>query len=557
LTVDGGAPLQEVVEGTGKRVRLGRKLGQGGEGAVYELEGQPGMLAKIFHQPMPQSRAEKIRAMVLARTPALERLTAWPLELLSLPDGKPIGLKMPHVLGHRDIHQLYSPKSRRTAFPKADWRFLVRVSANVARAFATVHAAGDVIADVNHGGILVAPDARVRLIDCDSFQIQAGGRSFPCDVGVPIFTPPELQDRTLTGVIRTENHDNFGLAVMIFLVLFMGRHPFAGRYLGEGDMPIERAIKEHRFAYGRERSFAAMDQPPGTPPLDVVSAPVAQLFERAFAMASARGGRPTAVEWVAALETLEVKLIECPVGVSHWHLEGLMECPWCRMEAATGVPLFSAAVSDATASLFDLPTFWRQLIEIEHPGPAPDVTQAARKPGLSPPARRLLWHRAWHGPVAFFVAVLPAGLSFSVDLPLLGRAFFFAAAVVLYVIVRLILRSTLDVTSFIVREYECRQLWETTLAEWEAKAGPRKFDEKRAELEKLKNWWTEAASQPQQRARIEAAIRRSFNDLQQILNQIQFARMTLRENAEETYQLLLQTQLDLRAVRREKAEKKP
>ena len=118
----------------------------------------------------------------------------------------------------------------------------------MARAFATVHAEGAVIADVNHGGILVGADARVRLIDCDFFQIIAGGRCFPCDGGVPIFTPPELQDRNLTGVIRSENHDNFGLAVMIFLVSFMGRHPFAGRYLGEGDMPIERAIEEHRFA---------------------------------------------------------------------------------------------------------------------------------------------------------------------------------------------------------------------------------------------------------------------------------------------------------------------
>lgn len=548
--------VQEVVEASGERVRLGRKLGQGGEGAVYELEGRPGVVAKIFHQPLTPPRAEKIRALVGARTSALDKLTAWPIELLSLPSGQPIGLKMPLVTGHRDIHQLYSPKSRRSAFPRADWRFLVRVAANVARAFATVHAEGAVIADVNHGGILVGADARVRLIDCDSFQIQAGDRCFPCDVGVPIFTPPELQDRTLAGVIRTENHDHFGLAVMVFLVLFMGRHPYAGRFLGEGDMPIERAIKEHRFAFGKERGFASMDQPPGTPPLDIASAPVAELFERAFAMGGARGGRPSAAEWVAALETLEASLVECPVGIAHWHVAGLTECPWCRMEAATGVPLFAASVSDATASMFDLPAFWKQLIAVEHPGPAPDVTANARKPRLSPVARRLIWQRAWHGPIAFFVAVIPAGLSFGVDLPILGRSFFFIAAIALYVLTRLILRATVDVTPFVVREAECRLLWESTLAEWEAKAGPRKFDDKRGELEKLKNWWADAVGQPQQRARIEAAIRRAFNDLQQIAGQIQFARMSLRENAEETYQLLLQTQLDLQAVQKKKKKDK-
>ena len=122
----------------------------------------------------------------------------------------------------------------------------------------------------------------------------------------------------------------------------------------------------------------------------------------------------------------------------------------------------------------------------------------------------------------------------------------------LYVLVRLVLRATVDTRPFVVREHECRQLWESTLAEWEAKAGPRRFDDKRRELEKLKDWWDEAESQPQQRARIEAAIRRAFDDLQQIAGQIQFARMSLRENAEETYELLLQTQLDLAAVQKKR-----
>jgi DNA-binding helix-hairpin-helix protein with protein kinase domain len=295
-----------------------------------------------------------------------------------------------------------------------------------------------------------------------------------------------------------------------------------------------------------------MEQPPGTPPLDIVSPPVAELFERAFAMSAPRGGRPTAVEWIDALETLAGELVECRVGIAQWYLASLPECPWCRIESATGVPLFATAVSDATASLFDLPAFWQQLTAIEHPGPAPDITAQAKKPRLSPVARRLLFRRGWHGTIALLLAVIPAGLSFSVDLPPLGRSFFFLAAVVLYGLVRLILRTTVDTTPFVVREHECRQLWETTLAEWEAKAGPRRFDDKWRELEKLKDWWDEAASQPQQRARIEAAIRRAFDDLQQIVGQIQFARMSLRENAEETYELLLQTQLDLAAVQKEK-----
>jgi hypothetical protein len=211
------------------------------------------------------------------------------------------------------------------------------------------------------------------------------------------------------------------------------------------------------------------------------------------------------------------------------------------------IPFGASAFADNPESVLG-----RRLIEIEHPGPAPDVTANARKPRLSWAARWFLWQRAWHGPMALFVAVIPAGLSFGVDLPLLARGLFLLAAVVLYAVVRLALRKTLDITPFVVREYERRQLWRTTQSEWQAKAGPIRFEQKRTELEKLESWWTEAVGKPEQRARIEAAIQRSFNDLQQIVNQIQFARLTLRGNAEATYQRLVQSQLDLKAVRRDK-----
>jgi hypothetical protein len=212
------------------------------------------------------------------------------------------------------------------------------------------------------------------------------------------------------------------------------------------------------------------------------------------------------------------------------------------------VPLFSTEVSEATAGLFDLAAFWQQLLEIPHPGPAPDVTANAAKPKLSPVARRTLWRRSWQGPVAFLIAVVPAALSFSIDLPNLGRLVFFAAAVVLFFLVRWALRGSLDVGTFVVREHEARRLWQSTLADWEAKAGPNRFDAKRAELEKLKDWWQSADGQ--HRGRIEAAIRKAFDELHQIANQIEVDRTSLRHNAEETYALLLQTQLDLKTVSR-------
>ena len=62
--------------------------------------------------------------------------------------------------------------------------FLIHAAANLARAFSAVHDHGHVIGDVNQSNIRVASEtAMVSLIDCDSFQISANGKVFPCEVG--------------------------------------------------------------------------------------------------------------------------------------------------------------------------------------------------------------------------------------------------------------------------------------------------------------------------------------------------------------------------------------
>jgi DNA-binding helix-hairpin-helix protein with protein kinase domain len=78
------------------------------------------------------------------------------------------------------------------------------------------------VGDINHSGFLISPEAKVKLIDADSFQVSDGAKHYFCKVGVPEYTPPELQNQPLGGVLRTSNHDAFGLAVVIFQLLFMG-----------------------------------------------------------------------------------------------------------------------------------------------------------------------------------------------------------------------------------------------------------------------------------------------------------------------------------------------
>ena len=224
------------------------------------------------------------------------------------------GFTMARVGGFKPIHLLYSTASRRKEFPTADWAFLVQTALNCAGVFEELHAAGHLVGDVNESNLLVSPkDATVRLIDCDSFQIRAGGQVFRCEVGVPLFTPPELQGQSFAGLERTASHEGFSLAVLLFHLLFLGRHPFTGVFTGQGEMTPERAIREFRFAYGRNARALQMAPPAIHLPLSTLPAELTALFEQAFAPDASRTGRPTATAWYQALQNLaRAALRTCP-----------------------------------------------------------------------------------------------------------------------------------------------------------------------------------------------------------------------------------------------------
>lgn len=362
---------QQFYSSEGKLISLGRKLGQGGEGAVLEVSSQSDLVAKIYHNAASPEKTAKLTAMVTLRTERLLKLSAWPINTLhEQPGGAAKGFLMPKVVDHQDIHILYGIKSRHTEYPEARWPFLIQAAANVARAFSVIHEHGHVIGDVNQGGVVVSKSATVRLVDCDSFQVSVNGHRYLCEVGVPTHTPPELQDRSFKGVVRTQDHDAFGLAVIIFQLLFMGRHPFSGAFLGRGDMPLERAIKELRFAYGPGAAARQMKQPPATLPLEAVSAPLVHLFERAFLTS---GARPRAQEWIDPLVDLAKNLKQCSQNSGHSFLSTLSACPWCKIEGQSGIvvffPIYMAGV--ATAGAFNIVAIWTQIENVPVPAPLP------------------------------------------------------------------------------------------------------------------------------------------------------------------------------------------
>jgi DNA-binding helix-hairpin-helix protein with protein kinase domain len=477
-------------------IRLGQELGRGGEGAVCAIEGQPDRAAKIYTASPDQTKFKKLIAMVEAASSPLLRIAAWPIDILIDVKGVMRGFIMPRIIARRDVHELYGPKSRSEAFPEADFRFLVHVGANIARAFAVVHENGHVLGDINHGNLLVGQDGTVTLIDCDSFQISTRSNVFTCDVGAPLFTAPELQGRSLRGVVRSANHDQFALAIILFHILYMGRHPFAGRYSGPGDMPIEKAIAEYRFAYGPDHRVNGMERPPGTVALETMGADIAKLFIRAFGRVATNGVRPDAKTWLEALERLKSKLRVCVRANWHHFPNDLPGCPWCVVESQTGARLFGQRiVVVGPTGTIDVAALWRAISRVPDPGPDPPLPseQSWRPPpGVKLPSNSLKTFRHF-----LSVAFICSGLA---TCTVLAKDGGFVWALALYGLAFAVWpRVSPEQRAAAERTYSAAKVeWESALSSWKREASHEPFVEKLRALDKVR---AELADLPNERRR--------------------------------------------------------
>jgi hypothetical protein len=155
------------------------------------------------------------------------------------------------------------------------------------------------------------------------------------------------------------------LAVVLFQLLFLGRHPYAG-LARAGDVSVAEAIADHDFAYSRRRA-GRLRPPPGALRLDEIDPAVAALFEDAFAP-DAAGRRPTAAAWVSTLERTEASSRPCAQTPRHHVAAGLSACPLCRVERETGSALFPApGEAGAAPPPIDRSEIARRLASIETP----------------------------------------------------------------------------------------------------------------------------------------------------------------------------------------------
>ena len=277
-------------------VTLGKKLGEGGEGSVYAIAGHSGLVAKLYDRKnRTRARETKLRR-ILGKPFDIEEVAklriALPFDILTDNGGHFCGYLMPKIDGIPLKTAFFSRKRLENRFPDADRITLVDFSLHFLRQLEFLHGHGILVGDINPLNIMVDPKHPTEgwLIDTDSFQVD----ELPCPVGTDIFTPAHLQGKNFKTLVRTVEDELFSTAIMLFMILMIGKHPYSR--IG-GENPADN-IRARAFPY---RSIGRLDDVPAG-----VWSYIWSHFPRKLKLAFERvfrdGERPELHEWRSVLE---------------------------------------------------------------------------------------------------------------------------------------------------------------------------------------------------------------------------------------------------------------
>jgi hypothetical protein len=250
---------ETVVDSAGKLIRLGERLGGGGEGTIYATN-VSGQVAKIYERRCLTSRKRAKVELMLTRSIDRKGI-CWPTSLLNNQNGEFVGYLMPRADGRTIQSSMFVKPLLEKTFPQ--WKRVDLV--NVAIAFLEhmdfLHSLNVIVGDINPLNLLVLPSsADVSIVDTDSFQIEG----FPCPVGTVNFTPARRQGAAYTDYLRTKDDELFAIATMLFMILHPGKPPYAQQ---GGGTPSEN-IRNKEFAYWfktKDGAIYAADKAPEGP----------------------------------------------------------------------------------------------------------------------------------------------------------------------------------------------------------------------------------------------------------------------------------------------------
>lgn len=242
--------VKRVCDVNGNARELGAALAKGGEGEIFPLRAKDTVLVKTYHKHIAGARGTKIEQKLTAMK-TIDQLRSssrfgWPRTLVYDDSRRFRGYAM-HRMHGVSMQTLCQPQLLKERLPNWSRREVITCARSFICLVRTAHENGAILGDIQPANFLIDPKtALVRGIDCDSYQVTANGKTYPCPVGIPMLLPPELIGCELRKVNRTVEHDLFSVGIMLFRMLTLGLHPYSRTY---GSDPVSN-LKSGKCALG-------------------------------------------------------------------------------------------------------------------------------------------------------------------------------------------------------------------------------------------------------------------------------------------------------------------
>jgi serine/threonine protein kinase len=365
-------------ETTGEWITLIQIIHKGGEAKIWETS-KSGLVAKIYTKQMIADTWPKLRLMINnpPDDPTVNKnhvSIVWPKCILRDNSGTPKGFLLPYIANTLEFSIIHHPQYRQQKAPGFNWIYLHTTAMNIASVMQCIHQKNYVIGDINSRNILVKPNTYVSIIDTDSFQVTdpRTHKVYRCTVGVDEYRPPEMSGKDPHKIDRYEAQDRFGLAILIWQLLF-NDHPFCGKWNGRGEPTMAERISQGHWVYGKNSKLSPV---PRIMPFHIINPQLQTLFRRCFDDGHRNPhARPTAGEWQKALELAIKDLQVCSVkGQQHYYAKSYGKCYWCERVKLIGVDIFAnpSGASKPSPNILSssLPTILKNNLSPNIPKPA-------------------------------------------------------------------------------------------------------------------------------------------------------------------------------------------
>ncbi len=218
-------------------------IARGRKSIVYETEsgGKPVEYAAKIYRPEFCTVRQYEKLSLIVSLGLKYKGICFPAEVLLNERGEFCGCLMPKADGG-SIEELFcTPSEFARRFP--DWKKpdMVILTMNILDRIKYLHDNGVIMGNLVPENIMFMSTEEIYFVNADAWQY----REFPCPDGDVYCTPPELQGKDFRTFLRSMGNENYGVAVLVFMLMMQGLPPYASF---ERELP-EEEIRAGKFPY--------------------------------------------------------------------------------------------------------------------------------------------------------------------------------------------------------------------------------------------------------------------------------------------------------------------